>query len=76
MVNGADKIDWSRLDGTLEFIDKQYDCSDFRMVSLLRILCEYEDIPDMILLMQKRRRMIKRSPKDLMENHCISILKI
>jgi len=76
LVNGADKIDWSRLDGTLEFIDKQYDCSDFGMVSLLRILYEYEDIPDMILLMQKRRRKIKRSPKDLMENHCISILKI
>ena len=43
LVNGAEDIDWSGLDGTLEFINKQYDCSDFRLVSLLRILYEYED---------------------------------
>ena len=30
LTNGAKDIDWARLDGTLEFINSQYDCSDFR----------------------------------------------
>jgi hypothetical protein len=34
--------DWSVLEGTLEYIDHQYDCSDFRFVGLLRILYEFE----------------------------------
>lgn len=37
------EIDWSRLDGTLEFIDGQYDCSDFRLVNLVRIMYEFGD---------------------------------
>lgn len=43
LVNGVKKIDWSRLGGTLEYIDGQYDCSDFRLVNLLRIIYEFED---------------------------------
>ncbi|MCF7975611.1 MAG: hypothetical protein K9N55_17475 [Phycisphaerae bacterium] len=47
LANGAKDIDWSRLAGTLEFINSQYDCSDFRLVNLIRILYEYGDrIPD------------------------------
>lgn len=37
------EMDWSRLDGTLEYIDGQYDCSDFRMVNLIRIVYEFGD---------------------------------
>jgi hypothetical protein len=47
LANGAKNIDWNRLDGTLEYIESEYDCSDFRLVNLIRILYEYEDrIPD------------------------------
>lgn len=41
------EIDWDRLEGTLEYIDGQYDCADFRYVNLIRILYEFGDkIPD------------------------------
>jgi len=47
LVNGASSMDWSRLDGTLKYIEGEYDCADFRMVNLLRILYEFGDrIPD------------------------------
>ena len=50
LVQGALDIDWSRLYGTLEFINKEYDCSDFRLVNLIRILYDYEgQIPEMTL---------------------------
>jgi len=43
-------IDWSMIDGTLEYIDGQYDCSDFRYVNLMRILHEYHDrIPEEVM---------------------------
>ena len=43
LKNGVEDIDWHRLDGTLEYISNEYDCSDFRYVNLLRILYEFED---------------------------------
>lgn len=43
LVNGESEIDWTRLNGTLRFISEEYDCSDFRLVNLIRILYEYED---------------------------------
>ncbi len=43
LSNGIRNIDWSGLDGTLEFIDNNYDCSDFKLVNLIRILYEYGD---------------------------------
>ncbi|MEZ5104067.1 MAG: hypothetical protein R2757_06210 [Draconibacterium sp.] len=47
LVNDSTDIDWNRLDGTLEFISKEYDCSDFRLVNLIRILYEFGDqIPE------------------------------
>jgi hypothetical protein len=47
LANGADTIDWSRLDGTLEYVRNEYDCSDFRLVNLVRILYEYgEEVPE------------------------------
>ncbi len=47
LVNGNTDIDWDRLDGTLEYINGQYDCADFRMVSLIRIIYEFGDqIPE------------------------------
>jgi len=47
LANGAKDINWTRLDGTLEFINGQYDCSDFRLVNLIRIMYEFEDrIPE------------------------------
>lgn len=48
LVNGKEDIDWTKLDGTLEFIHLEYDMSDFRLVNLIRILYEYNDrIPDL-----------------------------
>jgi len=41
LSEGNREIDWSGLDGTLEFIDHNYDCSDFKLVNLIRILYEY-----------------------------------
>ena len=47
LVNGETEIDWNRLDGTLDFCANQYDCADFRLVNLIRILYEYGHlIPD------------------------------
>jgi hypothetical protein len=43
LKEGIAPIDWTRLDGTLTYIDHQYDCSDFRYVNLLRILYEFRD---------------------------------
>lgn len=47
LANGETDIDWNQLDGTLEYIKAEYDCSDFRLVNLIRILYEAGDqIPD------------------------------
>ena len=43
LVNDTAVIDWNRLDGTLEYVKNEYDCSDFRLVNLIRILYEYGD---------------------------------
>ena len=43
LVNGSDSIDWNRLDGTLEYISNEFDCADFRLVNLIRILYEFGD---------------------------------
>jgi len=43
-------IDWGMMDGALQYIDGQYDCSDFRYVNLMRILHEFkDDIPAGVL---------------------------
>ncbi|MEP4135332.1 MAG: hypothetical protein ABJL71_11935, partial [Cyclobacteriaceae bacterium] len=47
LKNGSDSVDWDRLDGALEFVHNEFDCSDFRLVNLIRILYEFGDqIPD------------------------------
>lgn len=43
LVNDSADIDWNRLSGTLEYIRGEYDCSDFRLVNLVRILYEFGD---------------------------------
>ena len=43
LTNGDKIIDWNRLDGTLEYINGQYDCSDFKLVNLIRIVYRYGD---------------------------------
>ncbi|MEI6275330.1 MAG: hypothetical protein WCP08_05035 [Prolixibacteraceae bacterium] len=43
LVAGKQDINWQGLDGTLQFIDLQYDCSDFKLVGLVRILYEFGD---------------------------------
>lgn len=43
LVNDTVEMDWNRLDGTLKFIENEYDCSDFRLVNMVRILYEYGD---------------------------------
>lgn len=37
-------IDWSRLESTLEYVQQEYDCSDFRLVNLVRILYEFGEL--------------------------------
>jgi len=43
LANGKEDIEWSGLDETLEYIKGEYDCSDFRLVNLVRILYEAGD---------------------------------
>ncbi len=43
LVAGKQDINWHGLDGTLKFIDLQYDCSDFKFVGLIRILYDFGD---------------------------------
>jgi hypothetical protein len=46
-VNKSGEIDWKQLDETLNYIDHQYDCSDFRISTLIRLLYDYHNqIPD------------------------------
>lgn len=42
-VDSSHNINWNLLDGTLEYISHEYDCSDFRLVNLIRILYEFGD---------------------------------
>ena len=44
LANDSVSINWNRLDGTLEYIHHEYDCSDFRLVNLVRILYEFGDM--------------------------------
>lgn len=47
LVNSKENIDWTQLDATLDYISHEYDCSDFKLVNLIRILYEFNDeIPD------------------------------
>lgn len=49
LVQGRAIGDWSRLDNTLAFIEKEYDTADFKLVNLLRILYQYGgQIPDAV----------------------------
>lgn len=43
LKSGITDVDWSRLNGTLEYISKEYDCADFRLVNLIRIMYEFEE---------------------------------
>lgn len=43
LVHGSEEIRWEDLDGTLEYISSEYDCADFRLVNMVRILYEYGD---------------------------------
>jgi len=47
LVNGKKGINWDKINSSLDYINKQYDVSDFRMATLMRILYEFRDkIPD------------------------------
>jgi hypothetical protein len=39
----SSNIDWTKLNSTLRYIDTQYDCSDFSISILVRILYEFPD---------------------------------
>ncbi len=43
LANGKEAVDWGQLEGGLEYIRNEYDCADFRLVNLIRILYEAED---------------------------------
>jgi len=47
LANGEEAVDWGQLEGGLEYIRNEYDCADFRLVNLIRILYEAGDrMPD------------------------------
>lgn len=47
LTEGMAVRDWHRLDQTLKFIEAEYDCADFRLVNLLRIIYDYDaSIPE------------------------------
>lgn len=49
LANNKKEIDWSRLNNSLNYVDSQYDVSDFRLAPLVRILYDYpQQIPDSI----------------------------
>jgi hypothetical protein len=51
LVNDTDKINWEDINGTLEYIDKQYDVSDFRIATLLRIIYDFpQKIPESVMV--------------------------
>lgn len=51
LVNNTQQIDWKRLDSTLDYINGQYDCADFRLAALVRILYDFNEIlPDSVLV--------------------------
>lgn len=43
LVSGNTTVNWEQLHPTLDFIGKQFDTSDFKMVNLVRILYEFDD---------------------------------
>ncbi len=50
LVNEHKDIDWNNIDKTLDFINGQYDCADFQLATLVRILYDFRDeIPDSVL---------------------------
>lgn len=50
LANGSSEIDWNRILYDLEYINSQYDCADFKLTTLVRILYEYpSQIPSDIL---------------------------
>lgn len=44
LVSEKEFIEWNKLEGTLQYIENEYDVSDFKLVNLIRILYEYEEI--------------------------------
>jgi len=44
LLQDSAEIDWDRLDGTLRYIRNEYDCADFRLVNLVRILYDFGDL--------------------------------
>jgi len=45
LVNYPDSaMDWNRLDGTMKYIQGEYDCADFDLVSIVRILYHFGNI--------------------------------
>jgi hypothetical protein len=44
LSNGVNEVNWTRLDGSLEYVSAEYDCADFRLVNLVRILYDFGDV--------------------------------
>ena len=50
LVNDSANLNWDMLSGAMEYVRGEYDCSDFRLVNLVRILYEFEEkIPEQSL---------------------------
>jgi hypothetical protein len=50
LSNGKEDIDWRGFVQDLEYVAGEYDCSDFRLVNIVRILYKYEDkVPEQVM---------------------------
>ncbi|MEM9326174.1 MAG: hypothetical protein AAGA85_10980 [Bacteroidota bacterium] len=50
LSNGQEEIDWRGFQQELKYVEGEYDCSDFRLVNMVRILYKYEDrVPPEVL---------------------------
>lgn len=42
LVHKNDEIDWNTINGTLTYIQNEYDCADFKLVNLIRIIHDFD----------------------------------
>jgi hypothetical protein len=54
----GEKADESQIEGILSFIDERFDCSDFRMICILRSLCKYTTLISQPMLERMKRSVL------------------
>lgn len=59
LVNGEKQIDWKQVDQALDYVNAQYDVSDFYVATLIRILYEYRDKVPAEMLLKIKNSLLK-----------------